>query len=92
MAHITELGPFYAQKLYWHWHKPPLLHVDRTVETDAPYRLGKCLVIRAPFTKAALAVGAWVGKSRHEEDALLTSMGARVTKDNGITLTEGVDW
>lgn len=90
MAHITELGPLYAQKLYWHLDKPPLLHLDRTVETGAPYRLGKCVVIRAPFSKAALAIGAWVGKSRHEEEALLTSMGARVTKDNGVTLTEEV--
>lgn len=93
MAHITDLGPhFYAQKLWWHTENPPLAYVTHTTETEPPYRLGKCVVLRLPFTKRALALGAWVGEAEHEEDALLRSMDARVTRSNGVVLDEEVDW
>lgn len=93
MAHITDIGPrFYAQRLYWHTDNPPLVHVTHTTETEPPFRLGRCLVLRAPFTKVALALGVWVDRAEDEESALLRSMDARVTRDNGIRLDEGVGW
>lgn len=81
MAHITEMGPFYAQKLYWHADGAPLLHLDTTHEIEPPYRTGKCLVVRMPFSRTAHVVGVWTG-ARGEKDALLAAVGGRVTSDN----------
>lgn len=92
MAHINDLGRFYTQRLYWQKDDPPLIHFDRTVETVHPFRVGKCVVLRKPFSKDAYVFGAWVGKSQDEEAALLDAMGGRVTKDNGIRLTGEEDW
>lgn len=93
MAHITDLGPhLYAQTLWWHTENPPLFHITHTTETEPPYRLGRCAVLRLPFSKRALALGVWVAEAKHEEDALLRSMDARVIRDNGIRLDGTVDW
>lgn len=84
MAHITELGPAYFQKLYWHTENPPLLHLDTTQETDRPYRTGRCLVVRLPFTRTALVLGVWTGR-RKEFEALISAVGGRVIAGNSIS-------
>lgn len=90
MAHITDLGPHaYFQRLWWQTEHPPLVHFDVTNEIEAPYRHGKCVVLRVPFRKTALVFGVWTKKQR-EQDALLSAIGGRVTKDNGI-MVDG-DW
>jgi hypothetical protein len=92
MAHVTELGSrLYFQRLYWHSDSPPLLHLTVTQEIEAPFREGRCLVVRIPFTKRALVFGRWVGK-RRQLDALLAATGGRITKDNGITAEELEEW
>lgn len=99
MAHITEIGPkFYFQKLYYldppegGRRRHPLASTSFTTETEHPFRMGRCLVLRVPFTRIALACGVWVDHAEDEEEALLTAMQAWVLMDNGIRLTEEVDW
>lgn len=93
MAHINEIGDrFYTQSLFWHIDRPPLVHLTKTSETEPPFRVGTSLVLRVPFTKRAFVLGAWTSKAPTEEEALLNSMGARVTKGNGTVLDGEVDW
>ena len=89
MAQTHDLGPLFAQRLYYHSAHPPLIALTRSQEIESPFRTGKCLVLRAPLTKRAVAVGVWLtGKS--EEDALMDAMGARVVQDNAVGDME--DW
>lgn len=89
---INDLGKhLYYQKLYWHTDKPPLFHRTTTTEIEWPFRHGKCLVVRAPFTKTAGAIGVWTGR-HNETTALLSAMGARVVNDSGINLEDYDEW
>jgi hypothetical protein len=36
-----------------------MAEIGHTQETDMPYRVGKCLVIRIPFTYKAVYLGLW---------------------------------
>jgi hypothetical protein len=62
---MKVLGPIYVGKLYyWHRHLLPIVEVGTTQETDMPYRKGKCLVFRAPFTKPGYYLGLWVERPK----------------------------
>jgi len=48
---MRTFGPLYAGTLnYWHKKALPVVEVGSTQETEIPYRRGKCLVFRAPYT------------------------------------------
>lgn len=58
---MKSYGPLYAGSLrYWHKKLLPIFEVGTTQETEHPYRKGKCLVFRAPFTETGYYLGLWV--------------------------------
>ena len=58
---MKTFGPLYVGKLqYWHKKALPILEIGTTQETEMPYRKGKCLVARAPFTHPGYFLGVWV--------------------------------
>lgn len=55
---MRTFGPLYAGTLrYWHKKAFPVLEIGSTRETEHPYRLGKCLVFRVPFTETGRYIG-----------------------------------
>jgi hypothetical protein len=61
MARLKLFGPLYVGKLkYWHKKMLPIVEVGTTQESEMPYRKGKCLVFRVPFTYPGYYLGAWV--------------------------------
>ena len=60
---MKSYGPLYAGSLrYWHKKVLPIIEVGTTQETEMPYRKGKCLVFRLPFTTPGLYLGMWVSR------------------------------
>jgi hypothetical protein len=58
---LKSYGPLYGGKLrYWHKKALPIVEVGTTQETEMPYRKGKCLVFRLPFTHPGFFIGVWV--------------------------------
>lgn len=55
---MKTYGPLYGGTLrYWHKKLLPIIEVGTTQETELPFRKGKCLVFRAPFTTTGLYIG-----------------------------------
>ena len=55
---MRTFGPLYAGKLsYYHKKALPIVEVGSTQETEIPFRKGKCLVFRVPFTIPGYYVG-----------------------------------
>jgi hypothetical protein len=55
---MKTFGPLYVGKLeYYHRNFLPIVEVGLTQEIDMPYRRGRCLVFRAPFTKPGFYAG-----------------------------------
>lgn len=55
---MKTYGPLYVGKLeYYHTKLFPIIEIGTTQETEEPYRKGKCLVFRVPFTKPGYYVG-----------------------------------
>ena len=55
---MRTLGPIYVGKLkYWHKKFLPIVEIGRTQETDLPFRVGRCLVFRIPFTYPGYYIG-----------------------------------
>jgi hypothetical protein len=55
---MKTLGPTYVGTLrYYHKKLLPVLEVGTTQETEMPYRKGKCLVFRLPFTTPGFYLG-----------------------------------
>lgn len=55
---MRTLGPLYVGKLeYYHKNFLPIVEIGKTQETEIPFRHGKCLVFRVPFTKPGYYVG-----------------------------------
>ena len=60
---MKSYGPLYAGTLqYWHTKALPILEVGSTQETEHPYKKGKCLVLRFPFTHTGYYFGVWYHK------------------------------
>jgi hypothetical protein len=58
---MKSYGPLYVGTLQYYHRKPlPVIEVGWTQETEHPYRKGKCVVFRAPFTKPGFYIGKWV--------------------------------
>lgn len=83
---MKSKGPLYVGTLnYYHRKFLPVLEVGHTQETELPFRKGKCLVVRIPFTKKGYYAGVLYGGLVPEaatEDAidelLLEALRARV--------------
>lgn len=55
---MKTYGSLYVGTLqYWHKKLLPIIEVGTTQETDLPFRRGKCLVFRAPFTTTGFYIG-----------------------------------
>jgi hypothetical protein len=55
---MRTLGPLYVGTLqYYHRNFLPIVEVGHTQETEIPFRFGKCLVFRVPFTKPGYYIG-----------------------------------
>lgn len=55
---MKSFGPLYVGKLrYWHKKFLPIVEIGTTQETDFPFRRGKCLVFRLPFTTPGYYIG-----------------------------------
>lgn len=55
---MKTYGPLYVGTLqYYHNKLMPIVEIGTTQETEMPYRKGKCLVFRLPFTKPGAYVG-----------------------------------
>lgn len=55
---MKTYGPLYVGTLrYWHKKLLPILEVGVTQETEIPFRRGKCLVFRTPFTTNGFYIG-----------------------------------
>jgi hypothetical protein len=90
---ITK-GSIYGGRLqYWHRKTLPILEVGTTQETEYPFRTGKCLVLRIPFTKPGFYLGVWVSNpnvNQDDEEAIAGLLGnalkARVAwkPENGL--------
>lgn len=58
---MKTFGLLYVGSLqYWHRKFFPMIEVGTTQETEMPYRKGKCLVFRFPFTHPGFFIGVWV--------------------------------
>lgn len=70
MAQTRQVGEY-----YWHTMnvpaRGPLVTSDLTYEIDPPYRVGRSLILRAPYTGRCLVVGHWF--ARLDEDVALMS-------------------
>lgn len=55
---MKTLGPLYGAKIrYWHKRAMPIVEIGWTQETEPPFRKGKCLVFRIPYTEWGYAGG-----------------------------------
>jgi hypothetical protein len=55
---VKTFGSLYVGKLeYYHNKFLPILEIGSTQEIELPYRHGKCLVFRVPFTKPGYYFG-----------------------------------
>ena len=62
---MKSFGLLYVGSLkYWHKKFFPLIEVGTTQETEMPYRKGKCLVFRLPFTHPGFFIGVWVHRPK----------------------------
>lgn len=66
---MKTLGPLYVGTLqYYHTKLLPIIEIGTTQETEMPYRLGKCLVFRVPFTKPGYYLGVFYRNPRIDWD------------------------
>ena len=93
---MKTYGPLYGGQLkYWHRKPLPIVEVGTTNETEHPFREGKCLVFRAPFTHTALYVGLFTHNPNIQPDddeaideLLMKAMRARVDEKGAARVRE----
>jgi len=72
---VKTYGALYVGTLEYYHRKPlPIVEKGWTQEANYPFRKGKCLVFRVPFTKPGFYLGKWTKGSElmHEDDDLIT--------------------
>lgn len=75
---MKTLGPLYADTVnYGKRGFFPVIETGWTSEIEPPFRKGKCLVFRFPFTRPGLALGILRHSGLTEKEALMNAMGAR---------------
>lgn len=65
----------FAHLLEYPSRKVPLMERGWTQETEEPWRKGVSVVLRAPFTRRAVALGIW--RSKGSEDDFHAAVGLR---------------
>jgi hypothetical protein len=61
MPQVHDIGnKYYAHTMQYPTKDFPLIEEGTTHEIEEPYRYGRCLVTRLPWTRTALVVGKWV--------------------------------
>lgn len=66
---MQTFGPLYVGKLrYWHKKALPVLEIGSTQETELPFRIGKCLVLRIPFTTPGYYFGVFYKRANINVD------------------------
>lgn len=77
MAETHDAGPLYVQRVNYPATKNlPLLERGWTTEIEYPYRRGRALVVRIPFTLIGFAIGLW-GEKNEEDANLLRAVSGR---------------
>lgn len=74
---MKTLGPLYVGKLrYWHKKALPIFEIGSTQETEYPFRKGKCLVSRVPFTESGYYFGILYHNPKidHDDDEKIDSL------------------
>lgn len=74
---MKTLGPLYVGKLrYWHKKAFPILEIGTTQESEYPFRKGKCLVARAPFTEPGYYFGIFYHNPKidHDDDLAIDAL------------------
>lgn len=72
-----DLGRFYATRVHYATtENPPFMEVGQTCMIEEPYRVGKCLVLRVPFSRHAVVIG-WWGPPGEEVATLSKAIGYR---------------
>ena len=59
---------YFGRLRYPHKKFLPLLEVGKTRETELPFRRGRCLVFRAPWTEKSLYLGLWTSRPKVDPD------------------------
>jgi hypothetical protein len=86
---MKTFGPIYVDKIkYPHRNFLPITEIGWTQETEEPFRDGKCLVFRFPFTHPGFVLGVF-GKPQDEEHALVRAIQA---KELDVDLSEIDTW
>jgi hypothetical protein len=86
---MISIGPLYVQVIKYPHRKPlPIVEIGWTYEIDEPYRRGRCLVFRLPFTRPGLALGIW-GQELEETEALTAALWGRHLD---VPLDELLEW
>lgn len=93
---MKTFGPLYVHTLkYYHNRFLPVVEVGTTQETSRPYRKGKCLVFRFPWTKPGFVIGLF-GKPFIDPDfeADVDDLFASILRANepGIATEEIREW
>lgn len=88
MAQTHDLGRLYVTKTTFpELEELPLAVRGWTAETDEPWRIGKCLILRVPFSRTGLAIG-WWGAPTSEYEALTLATGMRQLTDEEVDSAE----
>lgn len=76
---MKSIGPLYVDKVSYNIvGKKPLSEIGWSFEIEEPFRKGKCLVIRIPFTTLGLALGVWGKPVDNPDEALQKALMSRV--------------
>lgn len=70
------MGRVFVHRMTYPTKNHPLVEMGTTIETDHPFRAGKSVVLRVPFSTQAVAIGLWIGVGS-EEDNLRRAVSAR---------------
>lgn len=83
---MKSFGPLYVDKIrYWHKHTLPIVEKGWTRETEFPYRGGKCLVFRLPWTEPGFVLGLWTERPKinREDDEAIDDLIASALRASG---------
>lgn len=84
------VGPFFWYTYDYGFTGAPLINLHgSTREVDPPYRYGRAVIVRLPFSTGALVLGKWDGQLEDEDSAILTATGGRLV---GVSTEEIREW
>lgn len=83
MSEIHSVHKIYWQVLKYPFVPPKFLDESETQEIDDPYRHGRGVAIKIPFTKSVLILGKWLSK-KGESEALTYAIGGRILSDDEL--------